>query len=98
MKYVFLMKAPGYGEDVRVADLSNPKFHAKIIYSSSFDQLLKACALEVSDGAQVVELCGGFTNEEADNAQNLLGSTAAVGHVRFNEAGLAKLAQLGFGS
>ena len=98
MRYVFLVKARGYGHDVRIADLSNPDFRAKIICSSSFEQLLAACSSEISEGAQVVELCGGFTNKEADNVKKLLGSMVAVGHVQFNEAGLAKLAQLGFGN
>ncbi|MHA7901294.1 MAG: DUF6506 family protein [Henriciella sp.] len=98
MRYLFLIKARGYDGEVRFTDLSNLKFQTTIACSSSFEKLLEACVDQVTAGIQVVELCGGFTNTEACLILERVGGTAAVGHVKFDKAGLAKLHQIGFGS
>jgi tRNA G37 N-methylase TrmD len=92
------MKARGYDGDVQVTDLSNPEFQTTIVCSSSIEKILDACVARVAAGDQVVELCGGFTEAEARLVQESVGENAAVGHVKFDEAGAARLQNLGFRS
>ncbi|WP_420997657.1 DUF6506 family protein [Cupriavidus sp. 30B13] len=64
-KYAFIIKAPGYRRNTHKAHMKSPAFDAKFIGVDDFDEALAAIEDLAGAGTQVVELCGGFSAQEA---------------------------------
>lgn len=96
MKYLFLIKADGFGSQHKVAKISSELFHAEIIAASSTEVLVEQCSKAVLNGVQIIELCGGFSDQDAEEIQSTVADKCAVGRVIFGERELAVLERLGF--
>ncbi|RWR03034.1 hypothetical protein ED28_04335 [[Pantoea] beijingensis] len=65
IKYAFIIKAPGYQSATHAAHMESPEFDAKFIGVNDFAEALTAAEALADAGIQVIELCGGFTPQEA---------------------------------
>ncbi|MEL1265113.1 DUF6506 family protein [Pseudoxanthomonas putridarboris] len=64
-RYAFIIKAPGYRRKTHAAKMKSPAFHAEFVGVEDFDEALAAAGTLVDSGTQVIELCGGFSAQEA---------------------------------
>ena len=64
-RYAFIIKAPGYSHSSHAAHMESPEFDSQFIGVSDIDEALVAAKTLVDAGTQVIELCGGFTPQEA---------------------------------
>lgn len=83
-KYSFIIKAPGYTPGHHNAEISSPVFHSTIVGVEDVDQAIIATDGLRSAGVEIIELCGGFTAEEARRIQDHVGSEIAVGLVSYS--------------
>jgi hypothetical protein len=89
-----IVKAPGYRPETHKALLASPAFSTNVVCVSDFEQALGAAAGLVQDGVQLIELCGGFTAQEAARLQVAIGGTVPVGVVRYSPEEQEHLAAL----
>lgn len=66
-RYAFIIKAPGYNSTTHAAHMESSEFDARFIGVNDADEALAAAEALVAAGTQVIELCGGFTSQEASN-------------------------------
>ncbi|MFK3707374.1 DUF6506 family protein [Klebsiella sp. NPDC088457] len=64
-RYAFIIKAPGYNRATHAVQMTSPEFDAQFIGVNDADEMLSAAEDLVADGIQIIELCGGFTPQEA---------------------------------
>src|SRR5688572_28547249 len=93
-RFAMIVKAPGYDPAVHTASLSSSAFSTNVTCVSSFEQALGAAIALVQDGVQLIELCGGFTPEEADKLHIGIGGRIPVGVVRYSPEELTHLSML----
>lgn len=85
-RFAFIVKAPGYNPLHHQAILESPRFITRVIGVSRFEEAAAAADEIVAAGTQLIELCGGFSPEEADMLRRRLGPAVAVGIVRYSDA------------
>lgn len=93
-RYAFIVKGPGYDPESHQAHLQSPRFSTQVIGVADLTMALAAVATLVAQGTQLIELCGGFTDAEADEIRRCAGSSVPVGLVSYTEAQAHRLAQL----
>ena len=93
-RFAFLVKAPGYTALTHAATLDSAQFSTRVIGVGDLDDAMRATANLVSDGVQLIELCGGFTRAEADAIRAHIRSAVPVGVVRYSAAEEQALAHL----
>ncbi|HEY0123601.1 MAG TPA: DUF6506 family protein [Rhizobium sp.] len=69
-QYAFIIKAPGYHRSTHKAHMVSPAFDAKFIGVDNFEEALVASEVLVVAGTQVIELCGGFSTQEASELRS----------------------------
>lgn len=92
--YGFLVMAPDYEPSQQNARLENPLFKTEIRGVSSLPQAIDAATSLINEGVQLIELCGGFSVEQAEELIATLDTHIPIGHVRFGESEGRKLTQL----
>jgi hypothetical protein len=81
-----IVKGPGYNPDIHRTCLSSPAFHTIFVGVSDFGQAVMAALDLVDQRIQLIELCGGFSPEEADELHIRIGKEVPVGVVRYSAA------------
>lgn len=89
--YGFIIKAPDYQQDQHQSVIESPLFRTEVLGVRSDEEAVAAAKALIDNGAQVVELCGGFGAESAEKIIAALGSDVPVGFVSFSEQELKKL-------
>ncbi len=84
-RYSFIIKAPGYTAARHRAELSSPAFHSTVVGVEDIDEAILATDDLLRDGVEIIELCGGFTPEEARQIQDRVGEKFDVGLVRYSD-------------
>lgn len=93
-KFAMIIKGPGYAPEIHRACLASTCFSTAIVGVSSFEQALLAAQQLAQDGVQLIELCGGFSPEEAETLKAALTPRIPVGVVRYTDEEQAQLAAL----
>ncbi|MEO1234337.1 MAG: DUF6506 family protein [Myxococcota bacterium] len=93
-RYVFLIKADGYPSEGSTVVLPTEAFTTTVFAAPRLEAHLKACARLVDEGAQLVELCGGFSESDARAVRESVGPGVPVGHVQFDAENRARLERL----
>lgn len=93
-RFAFIVKAPGYSAATHTATLDSAQFSTRVVGVGDLDDAMRAAASLVSDGIQLIELCGGFTAAEADAIRAHIRSAVPVGVVRYSAAEEQVLASL----
>ncbi|OEE61570.1 hypothetical protein A1OO_10780 [Enterovibrio norvegicus FF-33] len=90
-RYGFIIKSPDYQKDQHQSVIESPLFRSEILGVSSDEEAIDAARQLIANGAQVVELCGGFGQESAEKIITKLDSDIPVGFVAFSECEMKKL-------
>ncbi len=84
-RFAMIIRGPGYTPEVHRHRLDSGAFSTTVVCVASFEQALPV-ARELADGGiQLIELCGGFSPEQAAALGRHLGGRVPVGAVRYSE-------------
>lgn len=85
VQYAFVIKAPGYEMASHHATLESPEFRSRIVGVTSAAAALIAVDRLVEDGVEIIELCGGFSSQEAAEIRERAGPAISIGLVAYDE-------------
>ena len=91
-KFGFIVKGPGYQHDVHRAVLDSGRFATWVVGVSNVGDATTVVAELAGGGVQLIELCGGFTQEDRDFLQR--GSDVPIGRVTYDPVEEARLSEL----
>ncbi len=98
-RFAMLIRGPGYDPAIHRQVLDSGAFATTVVCMATFEQALPVARELVDSGIQLIELCGGFSPEQALKISEHLGGRIPVGVVRYAEDEQRRLAGLfGFGS
>jgi hypothetical protein len=93
-RFTFIVKAPGYSPQSHRAVLSSSCFTTTVVGVTDLASAIVAAKEEARSGAQLIELCGGFTPAEADEVRLHLPAGVPVGAVAYTAEQEAEMARL----
>ncbi len=85
VQYAFVIKAPDYDIATHHATLESPEFRTRVVGVASLAGALTAIDRLVEDGVEIIELCGGFSPDEAAELRGRAGPAVSVGLVVYEE-------------
>ena len=92
--YGFIVKAPGYDADSYHAVIANPLFRTEVVCVETLPDAQRTAARMVTSGVDAIELCGGFSEEDAQALIDALATDVPIGRVTFPALEHAKLTVL----
>ncbi len=90
-KYAFLIKASGYPPAGLRTTLPGDGFTSTIFASGDIDALVAEAMAMVAEGIQLIELAGGFSDEDYSRLEEAIGDAVPVGRVTFDAENAARL-------
>ena len=93
-RFTFIVKAPGYSPDVHRTVLASAHFTTVIVGVADLACAIFVAQEQAQSGTQLIELCGGFTQEEVNQMRLQLPRTLPVGVVTYTAEQEAELARL----
>jgi Family of unknown function (DUF6506) len=93
-RFGFIVKGPGYVLGEHSAQLESSVFYTSVIGVSDLPGALAAAKLMLNDAIQLIELCGGFSEEEAAQVRLSIGEKVPVGVVVYDSKSLAEIQKL----
>lgn len=90
--YGFIILAPEYSSHKQHAVLENEHFRSEIVGVNSVEEAIDVSEDLISQGVQLIELCGGFGEEKANQVIDALQSETPIGFVGFSVKENEKLA------
>ena len=81
-RYAFIVKGPGYFAAEHAAEIRSQEFSTKIVGVSDFHAAIPVAQQLIADGIQLIELCGGFTEAEAEKLRRETGKKIPIGVVK----------------
>jgi hypothetical protein len=92
-RFTFIVKALGYSPDVHRAVLSSTHFTTTVIGVADLASAVLVAQEEAQRGAQLIELCGGFTQQEVSEVRHQLPQSVPVGAVAYTAEQEAQMAR-----
>jgi hypothetical protein len=92
--FAFVIKAPGYSPAAHSAKLESALFSSRVVGVSDVSAAFAVLTQMVNDGVQLVELCGGFSAQEAERLREHIGEAIPIGLVTYTPEQEARLATL----
>ncbi len=83
VQYAFIILAPGYEAAAHHATLESAEFKSRIVGVSSQADALTAVDGLIAEGVEIIELCGGFSTEDAATIAERAGQDVSVGLVTY---------------
>jgi hypothetical protein len=93
-QFAMIIKGPGYDPALHHASILSPVFSTTVVCVSSFEQAIPVAKELVQQGIQLIELCGGFTPEQASSIHDSIDKQIPVGGVRYSSDEQRQLALL----
>jgi hypothetical protein len=93
-RFTFIVKAPGYAAHQHRAALTSDEFSTQVIGVSDLAAAIEAARQQAEQGTQLIELCGGFTPQEAAELRRHLPPTVPVGVVAYDAQQQSELERL----
>jgi Family of unknown function (DUF6506) len=90
-RFGFIVKGPGYVLGQHSAKLESNTFHTSVICVSDMHGAFDAAKIMLKDGIQLIELCGGFREEEAAQVRFSIGEKVPVGVVVYDTKSSAEI-------
>ncbi|ELR70648.1 Hypothetical protein C900_03629 [Fulvivirga imtechensis AK7] len=90
-RYAFIVKHKSYSSLYQRASLETDEFKTLIVGVSDTKEATEAIKQLLSEGVQVIELCGGFSEAEKDQIKQDIGGKIPLGVVKFDNEDLKKL-------
>lgn len=94
INFAMIIKGPGYDPVVHRASLNSPLFSTTVVCVSHFEEAVSVAAELHRQGIQLIELCGGFTPEQAAAIHRSIDAQIPVGVVRYSLDEQQQLMQL----
>lgn len=85
-RYAFLVKGPGYFPAEHTAEIRSQEFSTKVVGVSDFHAALPTVQQLIADGVQLIELCGGFTEVEAEELRRKTGRKIPIGAIKYEKS------------
>ncbi len=92
--YGFIVLAPDYNSEEQHAVFQNEFFRTEVMGVNSIEEAIDASRKLIAGGAQLIELCGGFGEEKANEVIASLETEIPVGFVGFSVQESEKLNRL----
>ncbi|GGJ05749.1 hypothetical protein GCM10007978_49180 [Shewanella hanedai] len=92
--YGFIVLAKGYQPKIQRSVMENEHFKTQVIGVSSVEDAVTVANDLIKEGVQVIELCGGFGEDNANKVINSLDSQTPIGFVGFSVSETQKLSKL----
>jgi len=89
MKYGFILKGSGYKIEKR--EINSPTFKTTVYAVSTYQDALKCAESLIKETVDIIEFCGGFSEDEITKIISTLNTTVPVGHVTFRTTEQEKL-------
>jgi len=83
MKYTFIYKAKGHNPEKHHIEFESESFKTMVFGVDSFETALAIAEKSVENGVELIELCGGFNRDYADELYNHFGGKVKVGVVDY---------------
>ena len=93
-RFTFIVKAPGYSPEVHRTTLASDHFTTAIVGVANLASAVLVAKEQAQSGTQLIELCGGFTQEEASEVRLQMPPTLPVGVVSYTAEQQVELARL----
>lgn len=93
-RFAMIIKGRGYDPHIHREEMASPFFATTIVCVSSFEQAVPVVQELAEQGIQLIELCGGFSPDEADQLQSSLIQPVPIGVVRYSSEEQHKLSEL----
>lgn len=91
--YGFIVKAPQYLPSKHTAVLESPVFRTIVVGVDSLDAACEAAKALVAEGVQLIELCGGFDEQESRAVIAAIQGAVPVGCIAYFPEEAHKLEQ-----
>ncbi len=85
---------PEYNPEIHTATIESPCFRTCVIAVESLQQACLAADRMISNGVQVIELCGGFNTSDSKEIIKHINGVVPVGHICFTDEEEIKIAAL----
>lgn len=92
--FAFIVKAPGYMAETHHAELVSVDFSTQVIGVSNLGEAITSAQKLIQDGVQLIELCGGFSEDDAAELRLQTGHQVPVGVVVYSPEQAAELGDL----
>ena len=83
--FAFIVKGPGYQPADHTTSLVSDSFQTRVVGVPNLEIAIEAAKRLVLQGVQLIELCGGFSQEEASRLHQEIGLKVPVGVVVYSE-------------
>jgi hypothetical protein len=93
-RFTFIVKAPGYSPDVHRTILASEHFTTVIVGVTDLASAIAVAKEQAQSGTQLIELCGGFTQEEACQVRLQMPSNIPVGAVAYTAEQEAEMTRM----
>jgi uncharacterized membrane protein YjjB (DUF3815 family) len=93
-RFAFIIKAPGYVAHQHTATLSSAQFNTQVVGVADMLSAIQAAQQLIQTGVQLIELCGGFSEQEAAQLRQAIDHQVPVGVVVYSAEQTAALAQI----
>ena len=84
-RFAFIVKAPGYSPSEHVVEISSEHFSTRVVGVSSLSSAIQVAHQLVAGGIQLIELCGGFSEDEAQHLRVQIEDRVPIGVVVYSE-------------
>jgi Family of unknown function (DUF6506) len=93
-RFGFIIKAPGYSAIEHNAELRSDAFTTRVVGVSTIQSAMEAAALMVAGRVELIELCGGFTQAEAQLVRDAIGDKIPIGVVSYTQEQAARIEKI----
>lgn len=93
-RFGFIVKGPGYVLGEHSAQLESNVFYTSVIGVPDLLGAFAAAKFMLNDGIQLIELCGGFSEEEAAEMRLSIDEKVPVGVVVYDAKSLDRIQKL----
>lgn len=90
-RYGFIVKAADLEFFKHHARIASENFHMSISGVSNVDEAMLVAQEMITKGVQLIELCGGFTTDDARKVSDAINDHIPVGVVQYTEQERARL-------
>lgn len=90
-KYGFIFKGQGYKDSGEFNHINSDFFKATIVAVPSVESACIAAKKLIKEGVEIIELCGGFDNNDLDTINKYTDDLVPIGLVSFDEKQNRKL-------
>jgi 2-keto-3-deoxy-6-phosphogluconate aldolase len=92
--FAFIVKGPGYLPSQHTADINSDTFHTRVVGVASLEDAVSVAQNLIASGVQLIELCGGFTEDDAATIRSKTDHKIPVGVVTYSEQQSKELERL----